>query len=154
MSRRGSATVKPRYECILLVGGNGHGAVNTRIRRYSGAQIDRSGESISWSDDSDDGTTVTIKKAGLYLFGIGGEGQSDAHVIGISINSSQLRTDFQSITIADQLIYGHRGQANFISNTQGARYLEVGDVLRPHSDTRDNATDSNAYFWIARMEIW
>jgi len=154
MGRRGSSIVKPKYECLHFVGGNGHGSTNTRIRRYSSVQTDRRFGSLVYSDSASDGLSVTIKRAGVYLFGIGGMGELDAHVVGISINSSELTTDFQNINKGNALIYGRRGQVNFISNSQGARYLEVGDVLRPHDDNRDDATNSNAYFWIAKMEIW
>jgi hypothetical protein len=156
MSRReGGGAIKFKYDSILYTGGNGFGSTNTRIRKYSDQRIYKSTGAFTVANDATDGFSVTIKKAGLYVFGRWDTGVSDGFTAGISINSSQLTTDFINITDADQLCLCTYGQVNFHGMGGTSRYLDVGDVIRPHGDTRDNTTaGSDAGFFLTKLEIW
>lgn len=133
---------------IIVTTGNGHGAVNTKIRRFT-TTLASSGSAITYADSANDGGSFTVVQPGLYEISYvdGGTGATTLYTHGVSINSAQLTTDVDSITAANRIgalaSYGNAGGGCF---TRTAR-LSAGDVIRAHNgSTTGNLPAATAPF--------
>ena len=113
------------------------GSTDTRIMRFTNSSTQ--GSALSRASSAANGDTITVNAAGVYT--ITATGASDATNttwgFGISVNSTQLTTDLQTITLAHRkALYGNDskpGAENQWGTVTWTGYLSVGDVIRYHS---------------------
>jgi len=122
---------------------NGYGSTATRIRRFSNIR-DNIGTDIEYVDSATLGASFTVKSAGVYNISYS---ENNSGTAGISLNSSQLTTNIENINVADRLII--EGDNRVAVGWSG--YLNVGDVIRPHSDGNAAATNSQVNFTISKV---
>jgi microcystin-dependent protein len=116
---------------IRLYGANGYGSTATKIPRL--ATLDKSlGSDILYQDSATNGASFTIQRAGIYDIALSFE-SSSLSLIGLSLNSNQLTTNVNTISIASRLAYGvnNNGWGSTVSHSG---YFNAGDVIRPHTD--------------------
>lgn len=130
--------------------GNGHGSTNTKIRRYTTAQTNQGG-AVTYADSATAGGSFTINNTGLYYMTVvdkyDGGTQSN---IGISLNSSQLTTDVESITTNDRLFYTNT-VTNVFNGGSMMSYLTATDVVRVHTNGTPNDNTARSLFVIAQV---
>ncbi len=131
-----------RSSTLRVATGNGHGSTNTKIKRFS-TTVENTGTDIDFVDDVTDGSSFTVKAAGTYRIDWNdGQTAAGSGTLGISLNSSQLTTNIESITAADRLSLT-KWQNNSVSSlhlTGVTLNLEVGDVIRAHDDGNNDQT--------------
>jgi hypothetical protein len=117
---------------VRLTTGNGHGSVNTKIRRFT-TIVENKGTAITYADSATAGASFTINEDGVYSMTYVDAKSSGGWNVGISKNSTQLTTSIASVTDADVLMMNEGGtnQKNIVSATVP---LVAGDVIRPHTD--------------------
>lgn len=129
-------------EELIVHTGNGVGSTNTRVRRLTTISTNV-GSSMTYADSATLGGSITINTSGVYAIHYSDITSSTASGYGLSVNSNQLTTDFDSITDAHKLIVvgggGGRDSGTFVG------YLAAGSVLRMHTySTGTNFTNSNS----------
>lgn len=125
---------------VLLNTGNGVGAVNTKIRKFSNNST--SGTAITYATSSNSGASLTVNEAGIYAVTYG-DNSTGADLFGLSLNSTHLTTNVQSLTANSELltIVTLIGSSNPTAvSWVGA--LNVGDVIRPHTNGISGGTNS------------
>lgn len=129
--------------------GNGHGATNTKIRRFTNSTT--TGVAITYADSSTLGGTFTINEAGLYSISYTDARTAGAGALGISLNSAQLTTTIDSITVANRLLWANTpGAAGYGVATWSGR-LAAGDVIRAHTDGLPDGTGDKVQLVIAKI---
>lgn len=126
---------------IFLNTGNGYGSTNTAIRRFTNV-VRNVGSSMTYADSAGDGMSVTINKAGLYIFTANDELASP---IGISKNSAQLTTSIASITTADRLAISYPSGINNTASAAAPVFCSVADVIRAHGAAGGGAAGIAAF---------
>ena len=138
---------------IAIHTGNGYGSTNTRIRRFT-TTLTSVGTAITYADSATLGATLTINETGLYAIHYSDfQTTAATSFFGFSVNSSQLSTNIQTITVASRLAIA--GQSFITVTTVASRVVRLisGDVVRPHtSATMDGATDL-VFFAIRKVGI-
>lgn len=130
---------------------NGHGATNTKIRRFT--NVDLSTADITYADSAANGGSFTINAAGLYIVTyVDRTVTAVTDRFGISVNGSVLTTDIASVTYAQ----GYRAMSgstltNEYSSVTIPLYLAVNDVVRAHTGGGMNSTDAGSVFVITRV---
>ena len=122
---------------IVATTASGHGSGSTRIRRLT-VQSEARGDAIDWADDSVLGTTFLINRSGMYYMSFV-DASSVTGEIGISKNSSQLTTGIRSITAADRVALSEISFGGGDMMCSAVVRLNIGDVLRPHTDATPDA---------------
>lgn len=141
-----SGLVQEADSAIRLYGQNGFGSTNTKIARFT--TIDKNiGSNILYQDSATLGASFTVLVSGVYSI----EWSVDAvaqRQVGLSVNSTQLTTNINSISSTNILAYSaySAGLGAVVSYT-GNFY--AGDVIRPHTDGGAIATTYN--FSISRQ---
>lgn len=134
--------------------GNGHGSVNTKIRRFSATNINV-GTAISYVDSATDGASFTINEQGLYeIFYLDCE-VSFAGIAGVSKNSASLTTAITQIGIGSRVLFGAAAlQGGAMVPMSRTMRLNVGDVIRPHTDGTPNVVnDPYTVFSITKVAV-
>jgi hypothetical protein len=127
----------PRHEVACRTG-NGHGATNTKIRRFTTSST--KGSAITYADSANDGATFTINEDGVYaIAGVDGRTVAGNCYVGISLNSSQLTTNINSATDADTLMFSQMTSSDY-GNYSCTAVLHSGDVVRVHTDGNADRT--------------
>lgn len=122
----------PRSEVWVYTatGTGGVGTTNTAIRRFA-TTGKNTGSSITYADSAANGASFTINETGLYsithCFQFTG-----GTVGGISLNSSQLTTNIDSITASDRMASAFTSGANAGNCVTATSILTATDVVRPH----------------------
>jgi hypothetical protein len=111
--------------------GNGWGSTNTAIRRFS-TVVTNTGSAITYADSATLGATFTINETGVYAI-TNSDSLDGTRLFGISLNSTQLATDFQNITTADRLIMAHTFGFAIVLSASWTGILNAGDVVRHHT---------------------
>ena len=135
---------------VWLYTGNGLGAVNTKIRRFTttGKNV---GTSITYADSANAAASFTINTAGVYSIAYVEHAQSTPY--GLSLNSASLTTNFGSLAASERI-----GQSSFASgDSQNSGsfpavftgWLAAGDVVRPHVE--QNLASTYTMFRITRI---
>lgn len=136
---------------VWLTGGNGHGATNTKIRRFT-TTVRNVGTAITYADSANNGASFTINEDGVYMVTYSdsyGAGSSD---MGLSINSTELTTDITSITNADRLLCWVSANSNFTATGSVQVTARKGDVIRAHTTALVNQTvDQRTTFKITHI---
>lgn len=115
---------------VVAWSGNGVGSTNTAIFQFT--QSSTVGSGITYANNGTSGTSFTINESGVYAISyIDYAGASDIFV-GISLNSSQLTTSIDGITIADCLAALRVKSTNNSGTAVATARLVAGDVIRPH----------------------
>lgn len=123
---------------VTLSSGSGPGSTNTAIATFTTVS-ENVGTDLTISQSGTAGDSVTINQDGLYEISHTNTYTTDRWV-GISLNSSQLSTSISGITPADILAITTI-PANTIGTVTITAFLQVNDVVRPHSE---NAVNSGA----------
>jgi hypothetical protein len=135
---------------VRLQNGNGYGSTNTKIKRFT-TTITNTGSDITYADSATLGASFTINTAGVYNIQYADHYAAVATTyIGLSLNSAQLTIDIQSITAADRLTLFYRAidSSLYVSTTA---YLNVGDIIRAHTDGLSNTPGGLCNFCLARV---
>lgn len=135
------SNVEPQWEDydseIRLHTGVGFGTTNTKIRRFSGI-TSKIGDAISYEDSVELGSSFTANKSGIYHMSyseVSPQGGSTVIDYGISLNSTQLNTDYGTINIESRLgMTRATDSANDHTTFAVSVFLKKGDVVRPHGD--------------------
>ena len=128
---------------------NGYGSTNTKIRRFTNI-VNNVGTDITYADSATLGGTFTINTAGVYSVGFSDMFTTD-DFLGISLNSTQLTTSIQSITITDVLGLAFSTIASRPAFVGATFYAAAASVVRAH--TAGYATGvSETHFTIARVQ--
>ena len=137
-----------RYSGSPGGGPTGWGSTNTKIRRYLTLEKS-SGSDITFADSSTAGSSFTINTTGGYIISFGDSAGAGAMQIGVSVNSSALTTNLNTITYAQ----GKRAYSNPTGQYHGSigLLLTAGDIVRGHGDATSAITTDNVYFHIARV---
>lgn len=132
---------------------NGHGtSTGTTVRRFTTAETNV-GTAITYADVAASGSTFTINEPGLYAISYMDLFSTANRGFGITLNSSQLTTNINSITQADRLVAGSTAQSNNGNGTVSVVVrLKPGDVIRPQTDAgADNGTTTLTKFRIIKI---
>ena len=141
----------PRSE-VTVDSGNGHGATATKIRRFTNVRKNI-GPAITYADDSNAGGTFTINEPGVYTISYN-DLRSGAQVpIGITVNDTATTTSVGNpLTYAQGLrAYADSAAANFVAAASWTGNLNVGDVVRAHTNGNADNTDSRTMFTICKV---
>ncbi len=110
----------------------GMGATNTRIPYFNTA-VRNTMSSLGTVDNSSTlGWSFTAKKKCRFTMTYATNDGSADKFLGISLNSSQLSTDIETITNEDRLSIGKTAQINGYVTAAADVILNPGDVVRPH----------------------
>jgi hypothetical protein len=129
---------------VHLTGGNGYGATNTKIRRFSTTALNI-GDAITCTDSANNGLSCTINSDGIYSFQYIDVFSAGACQIGISLNSAQLTTSIQSVTASTRIAWMTSAGSNLAGNAVGTYFFKSGDVVRPHTDAQCDATTTASF---------
>lgn len=133
------------HNSIISVGTHGgFGSTNTKIPYFT-TTITQQGLDITYQTSTANGDSYTVATRGMYFISFSYPGSATASC-GVSLNSSQLTTNVQSITAADRLCLAQSGDT--ACHCSWAGILSANDVVRPH--TQGNATGTAA---VARFTI-
>lgn len=135
---------------VRLNTANGMGSTNTKIRRFTTA-VSNYGTAITYADSAANGASFTINEDGVYAVTYN-DASSTQMDIGISLNSSQLTTSINSITITDALVKGGTGSASSgPGSTSWCGVLNAGDIIRAHSDGQTSGNTAFCSFTITQV---
>lgn len=138
---------------VVVHTGNGHGGTNTKIRRFSTAMTN-TGTAITYADSAANGASFTINEAGIYSISYSDSRASNSAAFhGASLNSAQLTTAVESITVANRLSITQDGNASvdLLTSVSRVAKLAVGDVVRPHTSGSQASTTDTSMFSIRKI---
>jgi hypothetical protein len=127
-----SMPVLPSLGLVRLNTANGYGSTNTKIRRFTNV-VTNQGTDITYADSATGGSSFTINKAGRYAISYT-DNFNAAASLGISLNSAQLTTNVDSITISTLLAHANIQTINTPNTISVTLELAVNDVIRPHTN--------------------
>jgi len=137
---------------VVVSTGNGHGSTNTKIRRFT--TIDSNiGSAITYADSATLGGSFTINEDGIYSI-IYNDYTSGAEAgIGISLNSTELTTDINSLTnYKDRITLANAGNISSNSCISATIFIAAGGVIRAHNaPTLPNSTLNITQFRITKV---
>lgn len=134
---------------VRLNTANGYGSTNTKIRRFTNT-VTNTGSDITYADSAANGASFTINTPGVYAISYSDIFNAQA-ANGISLNSSQLTTAIQSITVADRLCVADTGGSSFSATVATTIYLSAGAVVRAHTNGAADSVPALAQFTITRV---
>lgn len=123
----------------------GRGSTNTRIVYFTNVQTNQ-GSDISYTSSAVNGDSFTINTTGLYSMVLVPH-TSSGGVAGISINSSALTSDIQTLTYAQ----GFRGYGEANMPIPQTLYLTSGDIVRVQSDASNLSANKACIFNIVKI---
>ena len=145
----GNVTTPLSY--VRLNTANGYGSTNTKIRRFTNI-VNNVGTDITYADSATLGATFTINTAGVYSASFNDQFNTTNNM-GISINSSQLTTDIQSITVADILSVTITPFTSQPSVAAATFYAAATTVIRAHTQGSPSGGQTLlCQFTIARVQ--
>ncbi len=143
---------RPNSE-IYLDAANGHGATNTKIRRWTNI-VNNTGLDMTLTQDATNGDSITIVNGGLYHIDYKDNKSTGGYEFGVSVNSNALTTAIGSVaysTTNGRIIYGN-GSTDGRNETGRSLRLLSGDVIRAHDDgTLDASTAALSHFVVTRI---
>ena len=134
-------------QTIRLHTSNGFGSSSTKIRRYTTVVENIGANLITYADSASLGSTFTILKDGIYSISISDTGTADNYA-GVSLNSSELTTNLQSITASDRLCLQYESVSTASACAAWEGKLSAGDVIRPHTAGGDSWSTTYCNFTI------
>jgi hypothetical protein len=137
------------YSSIRVHTSNGHGSTNTKIRRFTTTAVNQ-GSDITYADSATLGSSFTINATGMYVISYS-DVLATGQNVGVSVNSTQLTTDIQSITTANRLVLAYSSAIGETINVAVAAYLSAGDVVRPHTQGSNEHDAQRVTMTISRV---
>jgi len=134
---------------VWLTGQNGYGSTNTKIRRFLNTAKNY-GTAITYADSATNGASFTINEAGIYAVSFT-DIFSGGSYVGISLNSTQLTTNIQNITPADQLAVQDTANTNKGAEATAIFVGNVGDVVRAHTEGSSTGVGVTPMFRITKI---
>lgn len=111
---------------------NGYGSTGTRARRFSNVRTNV-GTAVEYVPSAVNGDSWVIKEAGVYHISYA-DNFTAANTFGISLNASA-STGFTALTAAERLTDSTTtNTSDYGENVSCSPYLNVGDVIRAHTD--------------------
>ena len=145
----GNVTTPLSYVRLNTV--NGYGSTNTKIRRFT-TTVNSAGVDITYADSATLGGTFTINTNGVYSVSYSDQFVGAAN-LGVSINSTQLSTAIQGVTVANILSASTTASAGHAGVASATFYAAVNDVVRAHTDGSGTGTvTAFGQFTIARVQ--
>jgi hypothetical protein len=145
----GAVTTPLSY--VRLNTANGYGSTNTKIRRFTNI-VNNVGADITYADSATLGGTFTLNTAGVYSVSYNDQFNTQEW-IGMSINSTQLTTAIQLITIGDILCVSLTTLTNYPGATSATFYAAAASVVRVHTGgAASGVNTSTCQFTIARVQ--
>jgi hypothetical protein len=145
----GNVTTPLSY--VRLNTANGYGSTNTKIRRFTNI-VNNVGTDITYADSATLGGTFTINTNGVYSVGYSDQ-FTTANALGLSINSTQLTTAIQSISVTDVLVAATTTGAAYMAVCSATFYASSGAVIRAHDEGAGSGSNPNmCQFTIARVQ--
>ena len=145
----GAVTAPLSY--VRLNTANGYGSTNTKIRRFT-TTVNSAGVDITYADSATLGGTFTINTNGVYSVSYSDQFVGAAN-LGVSINSTQLSTAIQGVTVANILSASTTASAGHAGVASATFYAAVNDVVRAHTDGSGTGTvTAFGQFTIARVQ--
>ena len=117
----------------------GYGGTDNKIMRFTNV-VENVGNMfsenhVSGYSSNAKGLEITINRSGKYSFSFSNNGGAGyATQYGFSLNSSQLTTGIQSITISDKLSIDVVNSGGFGTTPSIQLYFKRGDIVRYHTD--------------------
>lgn len=136
---------------VKIAGSQGNGSGNTAIRNMFNAPHINSGTAITYAASATLGDSFTINEDGYYTFIYSDNLSSGIVNIGLSLNSSQLSSDIQSITAADRLISTAVAASN-VGSVTWTGFLPAGSIVRPHTSGTPNANSASAVLTAEKID--
>lgn len=150
-----SVDTAPNSGELILSVGNGHGATNTKIRRFTTIEANTATAIMTYADaagpSATDGMSVTILEAGLYAIDYSDRRSSGASSIGISVNSASLATSVFSIAAATKKAMATTPGADLTGFVSVVIRLAVSDVVRAHTSGDVDQNDANVRFSMRKV---
>lgn len=135
---------------VRLNTSNGYGSTNTRIMRFVNT-VQNIGPDITYTDSGTDGASFTVNSDGVYSISYF-DNFNGARFMGLSLNSSELTTNIESITLSAVLGYVLTTGASEPSGVSTTVYLTAGSVIRAHTDAGVAGTASRTFFTMTRVD--
>lgn len=114
----------------------GYGGIDICIPYFTNKNTDTSSGQYTIVNNATNGLKITINTAGVYALtfvGTAEVGSGNPQNVGISLNSSQLTTNIESITAVDRLVVS-ASPVNLFMSASITLPLSVNDVVRPHTN--------------------
>lgn len=152
------SNVTPQFEdadsMVRVLGGNGTGSVNQKIRRFSSVDSNI-GSDITYTDSATDGASFVVNKTGFYTISYTDD-DSTARYLGISKNASDLTLSINDVSFpqSERLAMSTTATGTYVESTSWSGILNEGDVIRAHSAT--DGTPNGTYqvsFTIAKVGV-
>jgi len=129
----------------------GFGGTDTKIPYFTNVNINvDTASAITMVNNNTNGCKATINTAGVYTVGFW-MFLSAANYIGISVNSTQLTTNIDSITAAHRRALDTSAGADYMAFVSFTGYLAANDVVRPHTNGQGTNTAAKCGFSICRV---
>ena len=145
----GAVTTPLSY--VRLNTANGYGSTNTKIRRFT-TTVNSAGVDITYADSATLGGTFTINTNGVYSVSYCDQFTAAA-TLGLSIDSTQLTTNIQSVTAVNILSICTTTGGNVAEVASATFYAAAASVVRAHTDgVAAGVTSGGTQFTIARVQ--
>jgi len=145
----GAVTTPLSY--VRLNTANGYGSTNTKIRRFT-TTVNSAGVDITYADSATLGGTFTINTNGVYSVSYCDQFTAAA-TLGLSIDSTQLTTNIQSVTAVNVLSICTTTGGNVAEVASATFYAAAASVVRAHTDgVAAGVTSGGTQFTIARVQ--
>jgi len=140
----------PDY-AIRLNTGNDHGSTNTCIRRFTNI-VEQIGTDVTYTDSSVLGGKFVINTAGIYDISYTDSFGAVNAPFGVTKNSASLTTSVSTVSVSTVLTRATADTAQSYYSTSWSGQLEVGDVIRAHTNGAANATSqARVHFSISKI---
>lgn len=136
---------------IYLTAGNGHGAVNTRIRRFTNSSI--VGALSVYTDSSNSGMALTVFWPRSFSANYIDGSSAGATNIGITLNSTALTLEDSDGANDPFRLSGSNQVQNGGASVVATMQLKIGDIIRAHTSDNvpSNMTPADSGFRITAV---
>lgn len=143
------STTAPRSH-VFLDTPNGHGATNTKVRRYTNTRSNTGDFTVA--DDANAGGSVTLQTAGVYVACITDDRSGGATNLGVTVNGSALTTAISSTTYAQgRRLIAYSPAASFGGGCTPPLPLAAGDIIRATTDGDPDCATARCYFSVTKV---
>jgi hypothetical protein len=137
------------HSMVRLNTANGYGSTNTVIRRFTNT-VTNTGADITYADSATLGATFTINTGAVYAISYG-DNSNVADNFGLSLNSAQLTTAIDSITVSAKLAQSTSSASTVNVFAGWTGFLAAGSVIRAHASGNAGGTADRTLFTIVRI---
>lgn len=132
---------------IRLDTGNGHGATNTKIRRFT--NVVQQGDAFTYADSGTDGMSITVNRDCIAAYNYSDKRGASTGTFGVSRNADGT-VDVFSLPAADRLC-NVTSNTNQFNEASGSILLAKGDIIRAHTDGAVDDTSNRCQFTIQEI---